>query len=79
MNWEGENRKVVNLEGCYGDHDELLRRIAIHNSVAAFWRDKAKGLVRGHYDKFLASSHILLESIGSSNRRKRNFLQSLLP
>ena len=53
----GANRKVVNLEDCYGDHDELLRRIAILKSVAVFWRDKTKGQVRGHYDKLLASSH----------------------
>ena len=59
MNWEGgANRKVVNLKDCYGDHDELLRRIAILKSVAVFWQDKAKGLVRSHYDKLLASSHI---------------------
>ena len=41
----GANRKVVNLEDCYGDHDELLRRIAILKSVALLWRDKTKGLV----------------------------------
>ena len=54
----GANRKIVNLEDCYGDHDELLRRIAILKSVVVFWRDKTKGKVRGHYDKLLASSHI---------------------
>ena len=55
---KGANRKIVNLEDCYGDHDELLRSIAILKSVAVFWWDKTKGRVRGHYDKLLASSHI---------------------
>ena len=51
----GANRKVVNLEDCYGNHDELLRRIAILKSVAVFWWDKTKGPVLCHYDKLLAS------------------------
>ena len=51
----GANRKVVNLEDCYGDHDELLCRIAFLKSVAVFWRGKTKGQVRGHYDKLLAA------------------------
>ena len=54
----GANHRVVNLEDCYGNHDGLLHRIAILKSVALFWRDNAKGLVRGHYDKLLASSHV---------------------
>ena len=40
---KGVNRKIVNLEDCYGDHDELLHRIAILKSVVVFWRDKTKG------------------------------------
>ena len=39
----GANRNTVTLEDCYGDHDELLRRIAILKSVAVFWQDKTKG------------------------------------
>ena len=35
--WGGvANCRVVNLEDCYGDHGELLRRIAILKSVVVF-------------------------------------------
>ena len=55
----GAHRKVVNLEVCYCDHDELLRHIAILKSAVVFWRDKTKGQVQGHWLQLAKWLHLL--------------------